>query len=171
MVKHHPELLEQFSAIGNLRSTFGINIMLYNLALNPHINHVVLWGPDKLSNTPIGIAGRQMLLELWNKKTRIDTIVPEIDQPTLDTLLEKVTVTDLSHEPKPDFSSIPVKEVKPYMKPVAFPEFKVEAPDTMPRSVISIQFANKKEPMPTLLCYILFGSTARKPRLTKTAKR
>jgi thymidylate synthase len=132
VAKHNPDLLNQFSVIGNLRSTFGINIMLYNLALNPHITEVVVWGPDKLSNTPIGVAGRNSLLELWTRKERTDVIVPEIEDTHLNKILSSVKVVDVSDQPKPDFSTMPPEEATPYMKPIVFPEFKVEAPDTMP---------------------------------------
>jgi thymidylate synthase len=106
--------------------------MLYNLALNPHIKRVLVWGPDKLSNTPIGIAGRQALLELWAAKKKTDTIVKEIDANALETIFKNVEIIDLSAEVKPDFSVFKGSSETPYSEPIVFPEFKVEAPDTLP---------------------------------------
>jgi thymidylate synthase len=125
IAKHNPDLLEKFAVL-------GINIMLYNLALNPHIKKIVVWGPDKLSNTPIGIAGRQALLELWQAKKKTDTIVKEIEPNALDTIFKNVDIVDLSAEAKPDFSVYKGDSEKPYSDPIIFPEFKVEAPDTLP---------------------------------------
>lgn len=135
VTKFHPSFLEQFALIGNLRSSFGVNIMLYNLALNPHITTVIVWGPDKLSNTAIGIAGRQTLLDLWQKQIRPEMLVEQIRQDTLKKILSNVQVIDRSSETTLDVKGLHLltkPPQQPYMEPVIFPEFKVETPDTLP---------------------------------------
>ena len=56
---------ERFALVGSLRSPFGINVLLYNLARNPWLTEVIVWGPDKLSNTNIGLIGKRTLFDLW----------------------------------------------------------------------------------------------------------
>ncbi len=132
VTKFNPHLLEEFAIIGNLRSAFGINIMLYNLALNPHITNLIVWGPDKLSNTPIGLGGKKKLLELWQKGTVEDTLVDQITPETLQLILSNVELHDKSTDAKLDPAQLRLAEKGPYMEPVVFDEFVVEAPDTLP---------------------------------------
>lgn len=132
VTKFNPHLLEEFAIIGNLRSTFGINIMLYNLALNTHITNLVIWGPDKLSNTPIGVAGKHALLQLWNEGIGKDKLVKEINPAILEKMLQNIHLFDRSEEQKLDTTNLIVKEREQYMDPVVFDEFIVEAPDTLP---------------------------------------
>lgn len=140
VVKHFPEFKKHFALIGNLRSAFGINIMLYNLALNPHITEVILWGPDKLSNTPIGIVGRDILLNLWSngcdEHGRINnaafTLAPEIEQRVLHSILREVKLCDKSTEQRLEISSFSPLTNKPYMDAHVFPEIVVQTPDMLP---------------------------------------
>lgn len=136
VVKHFPEFKETFALIGNLRSAFGINILLYNLALNPHITEVVIWGPDKLSNTPIGIVGKESLLDLWTHGFKADDktalkIVEEIDTTILEKILRNVKITEKSKETTLDIAQFEKKN-NVYMDPVVFPEFVIKAEDTLP---------------------------------------
>lgn len=132
VVKYRPQLLDQYAIIGNLRSVFGINIILYNLALNPHITELVVWGPDKLSNTPIGLAGKQALVALWEKGVGKERLVKEINRDVLERILENVSLVDISSVEKLEEAQGERAEKDPYMEPFTFPEFTVEAPDTMP---------------------------------------
>lgn len=106
--------------------------MLYNLALNPHITQIVVWGPDKLSNTPIGLAGKEALLKLWHQKAGVEKLVEPIQQDTLETILNHVTVAEISDQAKLNLETLGSVPEGPYMDPVFFPEFVVAAPDTMP---------------------------------------
>lgn len=137
VVQHFPAFKEHFALIGNLRSAFGINILLYNLALNPHIREVVIWGPDKLSNTPIGIVGKEALLNLWDKgfveENSSLKLVEEIDVHVLKTVLANVTLTEKSNEAKLELDLLSPPHAQPaYMDPVIFPEFVVKAGETLP---------------------------------------
>ena len=152
IMNFHPEFKEKFAIIGNLRSPFGINVILYNLALNPHIRHVVVWGPDKLSNTNIGLAGKNALLELW--KSGIDEqrqivntpfkLVEEIDATVVPTILQNVQAHETSNQEKLDLNSLPNSPAEKYMEPVKFPEFVVKAPETFPSEGYTFPIREKK---------------------------
>lgn len=134
VVQHFPQFLQEFALVGNLRSAFGINIILYNLALNPHIQELIVWGPDKLSNTPIGIVGKNTLFELWKaeKASNLDRfhIVPEIDKTALSEIIQHVKVIEKSGEK--ELALQPFQTAKPYMQPKIFPEFVIKAEETLP---------------------------------------
>ncbi len=152
VVNFHPEFKEKFAIIGNLRSPFGINVILYNLALNPTIRHVVVWGPDKLSNTNIGLAGKNALLELW--KSGIDEqrqivntpfkLVEEIDSSIVPTILRNVQTHEMSNQEKIDLNSLPNSPAEKYMESVKFPEFVVKAPETFPSEGFTFPIREKK---------------------------
>ena len=86
IIKYHPDLKKMFAIIGNLRSAFGINIILYNLALNPHIQKVLIWGPDKLSNTAIGIVGKESFMDLWQHGVTANRAIKNQSVKLVDTL-------------------------------------------------------------------------------------
>lgn len=131
MSHHFPAFKEKFALVGNLRSAFGINIILYNLALNPHVRNLIIWAPDKLSNTNIGLAGKQNLINLW-KNGAASSLVEEINPSVIKTIISNVKVIDISNQEKIDFNLLKFEREKPYMEPVIFPEFKVKFPDTLP---------------------------------------
>ncbi|MBI2543484.1 MAG: hypothetical protein HYW24_04850 [Candidatus Aenigmarchaeota archaeon] len=152
VLNFHPEFKEKFAVIGNLRSPFGVNVILYNLALNPNIRHLVIWGPDKLSNTNIGLAGKNALLELWKngideQKQIVNTpfkLLEEIDTPVVGTILKNVTAHELSGQQNLDLNALPNSPTEKYMEPVKFPEFVVKAPETFPSEGFSFPIREKK---------------------------
>jgi len=152
VINFHPEFKEKFAVIGNLRSPFGINVILYNLALNPHIRNIVVWGPDKLSNTNIGLAGKNALLELWKngidaQKQIINTpfkLVEEIDGYVVATVLKNVQTHETSNQENLDLNSLPNSPPEKYMEPVRFPEFVVKAPETFPSEGYTFPIREKK---------------------------
>ncbi len=152
ILNFHPEFKEKFALIGNLRSPFGVNIILYNLALNPQIRHVVIWGPDKLSNTNIGLAGKNALISLWrngidSEKQIIDTpfkIVEEIDSTVVPIILKNVQVHESSSQQQLDLNSLPTLPDDRYMDAIMFPEFVVKAPETFPSEGYTYPIREKK---------------------------
>ncbi len=68
LLKAKPNLANTFALIGTLYSKEGVNIILRNLALNPHIKKIYVWGQSPLSNTPFGKAGRETLYQIWNNQ-------------------------------------------------------------------------------------------------------
>jgi tetrahydromethanopterin S-methyltransferase subunit A len=148
----NPAFKETFALIGNLRSPFGVNILLYNLALNPQIRQLVVWGPDKLSNTSVGIAGRDTLISLWNKgfdeNGQINgtpfKLLDEIDRSALKEMISNVELHDMSASQKPDMSKLNTKSDAKYMRPVAFKEFITKTPDVLPSEGYTYLIREKK---------------------------
>lgn len=140
VLESNPGFRKDFALIGNLRSPFGVNIILYNLALNPQIRYVVVWGPDRLSNTNIGTIGKSTLLDLWAKgiddemhvKGTPFKIVEEIDKGTLSKIIGNVELHELSSSRSVDLSKVLNGKGGRYMEPVRFPEFTPKAPEVLP---------------------------------------
>ncbi len=134
IIKFFPWLVDKCAIVGNLRSVFGANIILYNLALNPQIRRLYVWAPDKLSNTPIGVEGRNNLSALWkNPVSNLSVkIVNEVDLKIFEKIRTNVNLIDLSDQKKLTESMIPTLNEQPYMEKTIFPTFVVKAPDTMP---------------------------------------
>ena len=148
----NPSFKETFAIIGNLRSPFGVNVILCNMALNPQIRHIIVWGPDKLSNTSVGIAGRDAILSLWNKgfdeSGQINgtpfKLMDEIDRNVLKDILKNVELHDMSSSPVPDTSKLNLKSAERYMKPVAFKEFVAKIPEVLPSEGYTYLVREKK---------------------------
>ncbi len=142
IVQYFPQVAKKFSIIGNLRSPFGINIALYNLARNPQIHTVYIWGPDALSNTDIGRKGSDQLFELW----RNDSFekLPEIDTDTLDLIRKHVSLIHWKKNSPPDLENQSNTFAgKPYMKPVLFPPFEVRTPKVLPSEKYSFHLRSQ----------------------------
>lgn len=140
LVNSNPEFKNKFSIIGNLRSPFGINLILYNLAQNPHIKDLIVWGPDKLSNTDIGLAGKNTLVQLWQKGLDHEKkvagaahkLLDEIDVDVVKKIIGNVKLHEWSDRKQLDLNALPNTPKESYMEKVKFPEFKVKTPETLP---------------------------------------
>lgn len=121
--------------LGTLYSRQGVSAILRNLALNPQIRTVYLWGHGTLSNTKFGIAGRLTLENLWRKGFSEDgsvngtqfKIEKEIDAETVRKIIKNVKLADISDKTIEDvekflISSNSDDKTIPYMKPVNFPD-------------------------------------------------
>ena len=100
-----------------------------NLALNPQIRTLALWGFGSLSNTPFGKSGTNILQALWKHGIGKDGIIPEVDfqiEPEInpkvvEQILSNVELLDLSTvELKAAVDKLPSHVAEPYMAPVAF---------------------------------------------------
>ncbi len=148
----NPSFKDAFALIGNLRSPFGVNIILYNLAMNPQIKRLVVWGADKLSNTDIGIAGKNTLVSLWNNgfddRGQINgtpfRLVDEIDKKVLASILKNVELKDIGSGATPDAQELQLESGAKYMEPVRFSEFVVRAPDMLPSERYTYLIREKK---------------------------
>lgn len=129
--------------LGTLYSRQGVSIILRNLALNPQIKTVYLWGNGALSNTKFGIAGRTTLTNLWQKGISDDGVVggtqfkieKEIDAKTVKKIISNVKLADVSDKPIEDVEKLLIssdKKSSPYMKTVNFPETAREQIDIFP---------------------------------------
>ncbi len=127
-----PELTRSAAIIGTLYSREGVNIILRNLALNPDIGHIFLWGNGALSRTPFGLVGKELIQQLWGrgfdtegKITGTNFLLhPEFNPEVIRTILANVTLVDLSEEPLAEAVAAVAETPsrKPYMEPQAFPE-------------------------------------------------
>ncbi len=132
---NHPEQAFQRSAIvrertaivGSLYSRYGVNVMIRNLALNPHIRTLILWDQGPLSQTAYGRAGTDVVRGLWNPETRAQTaelLEPVIDRSVLDTITQHVELVTASSASFTDVEALLQAHDEAsttYMDPVAFP--------------------------------------------------
>ncbi len=132
-----------YALIGSLRSPFGVNVILYNLALNPQITQLVVWGPDQLSNTDIGRLGKSTLFDLWQHGVDEQgatsggyRVLPEIELGALREIIRNVELVDLSTSaelplPPPLAAGCARRQVR-------FPAFVVTSPRVWPSEEVAI---------------------------------
>ena len=139
-----PELLEKCAIIGTLYSRQGVNIILRNLALNPHIRVVFAWGYGELSQTKFGTAGRDILFALWERGVNDDGSIPntnfllekELDVTVVRDIIKHVQLVDISEVPLDKvLTQLQVQESDVYMEPVRFA-------DAIPTAVERFQSEN-----------------------------
>jgi len=140
-----PALHEKAAIVGTLYSTQGVNVVLRNLALNPFIRKLYVWGHGALSNTKFGIVGSGALTKLWQQGVAEDYTVPgtpfklekEIDLKVVDQIRQHVELIDVSGEELEEaVAKIEASDPEPYMKPVRFPDAELEEPETFPSEQI-----------------------------------
>ncbi|MBT6254485.1 hypothetical protein HOI83_04625 [Candidatus Uhrbacteria bacterium] len=144
-IKASPELLEKAAIVGTLYSRQGVNVVLRNLALNPHIRTLALWGHGPLSNTPFGTSGTDILKALWKDGVNDDSTVigtsfqleQEIDIEVVRKMITKVELFDLSeHDLCTAVSKIEATSSMPYMDSVDFPPPVPQEISTLPSEKI-----------------------------------
>src|SRR3989338_7162339 len=131
-VKRDPRVLERSAIVGTLYSRQGVNAILRNLALNPQIRTLYLWGYGTLSNTPFGLTGKNILASIWevgvdeNHTVRGTTFIidQEISIDTIEKIRANVTLKDVSsmtfENAMAEIKDDPT--AKPYMEPQRFPD-------------------------------------------------
>lgn len=130
LAEKYPEVKKYIAITGSLYSREGASIIIRNLALNPYIQTVLFWGSGKLSQSAIGLRGKQILFSLWeNRKTHttpaLDEIHKEINLSNLWQMMEHLTFIDLSDQPFENVLKIAkTKQISatPSMKSISFPE-------------------------------------------------
>lgn len=137
-----PDLLTKAAIIGNLYSRQGVSPILRNLALNPHITTLAIWGFGPLSNTPFGQSGIKLIHALWENGLEADgtikgtefQIEPEIDTAVIERVIANVKLLDLSeHQLREAVAELPTEQTDAYMEPVAFDPPAPRPVDTFPR--------------------------------------
>ena len=142
-----PELRKKCAIIGTLYSRQGVNVVLRNLALNPQIQTLVIWGHGPLSNTPFGTSGSAILRDIW--KYGVDEqgkvrengfeIEPEINPTIIETIRQHVCLLDLSEKDLQETVNGLVLEIKePYMEPVVFDPPTLRKIVTLPREPVGM---------------------------------
>lgn len=124
-----PDIKNKSAIIGTLYSRQGVNPLLRNLALNPHIRTLALWGHGPLSQTPFGKSGTNILRALWKDgleengriaSTEFD-IEPEIDASVVENIRKNVALIDLSDfDIRETSAKLPTDAGEAYMEPRAF---------------------------------------------------
>jgi len=141
-IKRSEKLLQSSAIVGTLYSRQGVNAIVRNLALNPQIRRLYLWGYGTLSSTPFGLAGKEILSALWKDGIGEDHIVQgtkfkldaEIPVAIVDSIRTNVELIDVSSS---NFDEMLLQihddaEVKPYMEPQKFPDPIPEAVESFP---------------------------------------
>lgn len=141
--KRSTVLQDKAAIVGTLYSRQGVNVILRNLALNPAIRELYVWGHGTLSNTQFGVAGRELLKAVWEKGVETDGTVrgtqfkleSEIDAGAINLIREKVKLIDLSDQ---EFAAVETiitaaaPETSAYMSAQTFPEHQLAAVETFP---------------------------------------
>lgn len=136
-----PDLHQKAALVGTLYSSQGVNVIIRNLALNPFITKLYLWGYGQLSNTKFGIVGSGVLKGIWENGVDSEgalvgtsfKLEKEIDIAVLNTMREHVELVDVSSDNLAEaVAKIEAQEAEPYMQPVRFPDAEMVAPDTYP---------------------------------------
>ncbi len=136
-------LQEKTAILGTLYSRSGVNIVLRNLALNPQIRKIILWGNGGLSNTQFGIMGSSLIKKIWQDGIESDGTVKgtqfkiekEIDLKILNKIISNVEIfdaSDMSIEEVEKYAAGIDIECISYMDPVKFPEAVLEKIETFP---------------------------------------
>ncbi|MDP3988832.1 MAG: thymidylate synthase [bacterium] len=108
------EIRENVSILGTLYSKKGMNVMLRNLALNPTIRQLYLWGNGTLSNTQFGTSGSSLLRALWKEGIDEHGTIPgtdftfeqEIDRSVIEQIRTNVELKDVSDKSIDDLEEI-----------------------------------------------------------------
>src|SRR3989338_7269817 len=141
-VKRDPRVLERSAIVGTLYSRQGVNAILRNLALNPQIRTLYLWGYGTLSNTPFGLTGKSILVNIWTggidendmvrgTSFKIDSEIPATVIETIRANVELRDISTLTFEEA--MASLQQSgDAVPYMRPQVFPDPVQEKIDMFP---------------------------------------
>jgi hypothetical protein len=125
--KKVPTFLDHVGLAGTLYSKEGVSIILRNLALNPSIRYLIVWGNNPLSKTAIGNAGKQLLQAIWSGNSAIvKELHKEIDPAIIATIHKNVQLLDWSEynfeEVVNKLRTYTFDQKDQYMDPVSFAE-------------------------------------------------
>ncbi len=162
-VWNNPEILHRQSAVvrkrchlvGSLYSRFGVNVLLRNLALNPQIRKLYLWGHGPLSNTAYGRPGAEILRTLWQRGPRSDGGVEGLDwkmekEMPADLVREIIRHVELQDISPEDFGVLERRieseqtTGEAYMSPISLPEPKLEQGASFPSEEIGWLLRDRK---------------------------
>ncbi len=137
---------DKVAILGTLYSRQGVNVILRNLALNPQISQLYIWGNGTLSNTQFGVAGRSILENIWTNGVETDGTVKgtqfklekEIDPAVVEKIRANVKLMNVSDE---QLATIETKlqrneTTAAYMPLVRFPDHEAETADVFPSETV-----------------------------------
>jgi tetrahydromethanopterin S-methyltransferase subunit A len=152
------EVIKRLAVVASLRIPMGVDLMLRNLAANPHITGIAIYAGRSTDNTEVGLYPRRIMRAIWDGGLQDDGTVegsdgyklsPElVDDGAIEVVkkvVKNVSVHDWSDQPKDALpgliDAIPKKD--PYMEPVALAEFKVVELETFPSERVGIVVREK----------------------------
>jgi thymidylate synthase len=152
LCQKYSDLMQNFALIGSLYSREGASILIRNLALNPFIKTVILWGNGRLSQTAIGSRGKDILRNLWNdgremNVSYIDEIQKEIDPVILAKIMRNIQILDMSDQSIETVLGVTKEKneskVNQYMEPKDFPDPAKKEGATMPSELANFSVRGK----------------------------
>lgn len=156
LIFNKSEIIREKTAIlGTLYSQQGVNVILRNLALNPQIRKIFLWGNGLLSNTQFGVLGSSILKKVWENGLEKDGTVrgtqfkieKEISSDVVAMITENVAFIDISAKSLKEVEDIvktETDEQSAYMDPVSFPDAALEVIDIFPSENIGWLLRGRK---------------------------
>lgn len=145
IVTRAPELHQKAALVGTLYSSQGVNAIIRNLALNPFIRRLYVWGHGTLSNTKFGVVGSSVLKKLWAEGVGEERklagmtfkLEKEIELGVFDIIRQNVELIDVSGQDLAEaVAEIEQTSFEPYMASVRFPDAELVTPDTFPSEEI-----------------------------------
>lgn len=143
------EIIEKVAIAAPMRSTYGVNILLANLGLNPQIDKVIFLRGGEFDETETGSLPRKIINNLW--KNGIDekgkiigtelSLLPELIESEgaeiIREITEKVEIIDFEGKDEKGLKKLSkmidgFKAASLKRKKYVFPNFKVEEVETLP---------------------------------------
>lgn len=143
------EIIEKVAIAAPIRSTYGINILLSNLALNPQINKLIFLRGGELDETETGSLPRKIINNLW--KNGLDgqgkitgtelSLLPELVKgdgiKIIQKIIRSVEIINLEGKGEKSLKKLAkaiygFKKTSPKRQKHVFPKFKVEEVETLP---------------------------------------
>lgn len=154
------EIIEKVAIAAPIRSTYGINILLSNLALNPQINKLVFLRGGELDETETGSLPRKIINNLWKKgldeKGKIVgtelSLLPELVKDggvkIVEKIIKSVEIIDFEGKDEKSLKKLS-KTIDGFRKTSlkrqkhVFPAFKVEEVETFPSETTAHEIREK----------------------------
>ncbi len=141
--KQSEAIQENVALLGTLYSRQGVNVIIRNLALNPQIRKLFVWGNGALSNTQYGLAGKSILQKIWaggvdetgTVRGTEFKLESEIDPGVVEKIrvnVELVEISEKTFEEAETMIEASGASLPAYMEPVHFPDHVAPKVDTFP---------------------------------------
>lgn len=153
ILKTNPNLLDKIAIMGTLYSREGVNMLLRNLALNPAISRLYIWGWTPLSKLEFGRMGWTILDALWENGVTDDGVVigtdfqlhSEFEIEKIRKVVKRVELVDISNVKMgklADNIEVPVEIGSGLV--FSFAEHKPQEEDTWPSELVGWNVSGEK---------------------------
>lgn len=154
------EIIDKVAIAAPMRSTYGVNILLANLALNPQINKIIFLRGGEFDETETGSLPRKIINNLWkngiDKKGKVVGtelfLLPELVKgegaKIIQEIIKTVEIVDFEGKDKKNLAKLSKtitgsKPTSSKRKKYVFPFFKVEEVETFPSEKIAHEIREK----------------------------